>query len=135
MAARRALFAVRLHPQVRLRTVRRLGYRDRRVHWPKPSGPRWRGGDWPAGIDLRVVEYHVKGFRPSAVVTNVLDEQVVSRAEWVRLATAHPEGARRLDQGLYHLRWQIETVQPDYTSRQRWVARRPVAYHLCERAA
>jgi hypothetical protein len=32
-------------------------------------------------------------------------------------------------------RWSIETDQPHYTSRQRWVARRPVAYHLCERAA
>jgi hypothetical protein len=36
---------------------------------------------------------------------------------------------------LYLKRWKIETDHPDYTSRRRWVARRPVAYHLCERAA
>jgi hypothetical protein len=36
---------------------------------------------------------------------------------------------------VYLKRWKIETGQPDYTSRQRWVARHPVAYHLCERAA
>ena len=37
--------------------------------------------------------------------------------------------------GWYSLRWQIETDHPDYTSSQRWVATRCVAYHLCERAA
>src|SRR5262249_53683063 len=36
---------------------------------------------------------------------------------------------------LYLKRWKIETGQPDYTSRRRWVARQPVVYHLCERAA
>src|SRR5205085_2356685 len=35
----------------------------------------------------------------------------------------------------YQHRWSQETDHPDYTSRQKWVAGRSVAYHLCERAA
>jgi hypothetical protein len=36
---------------------------------------------------------------------------------------------------MFAWRWAIETDHPDYTSRRRWVARRSIAYHLCERAA
>jgi hypothetical protein len=105
-----AFFAIRLQPQARLQTLKRLGTKDRLVRWARPSGPRWRGGDWPEALTLRVIAYQVKGFRPSAVVTNVLDVADATRADWVRLAVATPEGAQRLDQGLYHLRWQVETT-------------------------
>ena len=37
--------------------------------------------------------------------------------------------------GDYPKRWHVETGQPHYPSREWWVARRSVAYHLCERAA
>jgi hypothetical protein len=47
-------------------------------------------------------------------------------------AATHPARALVL---LYHERWEIETDQPDYTSRRRWVSRRSAAYHRCERAA
>lgn len=111
----RAFFAIRLSPHIKLHTIKRLGPKDRWVRWKKPTGPRWRGLDLPESIELRVVDYQIPGFRPSAVVTNVLDPHRISREQWVRLTTAEERG-RSLDrrirfrQGLYHRRWEIETT-------------------------
>jgi hypothetical protein len=107
---RQAFFAIRLRPGVRLRTVKHLGPKDRLVQVRKPAGKRWRNSPWPASLTLRVVAYQIAGFRPSAVVTNVLKPKVVSRAEWVRLSTQTAAGSQRLDVGLYHRRWEIETT-------------------------
>jgi hypothetical protein len=106
----KAHFAIRLPAGIRLRTLRRLGGRDRLVRWKMPTGPRWRNSDLPPHIDLRVVDYKIRGFRPSAVVTNVLSSRKVSREDWVRLATQTEAGAQRLEVGLYHRRWEIETT-------------------------
>lgn len=111
----RAFFAIRLYPGVKLKTLRRLGPRDRLVRWNTPTGPRWRGLDLPESIDLRVVDYQLKGFRASAVVTNVLDPQRIGRDDWVRMATESEPGRPldrrvRLRVGLYHRRWEIETT-------------------------
>jgi hypothetical protein len=106
----KAFFAIRLSKQIRLHTVRRLGRQDRLVRWDKPTGPRWCGLGLPNSIDLRVVEYRIPGFRPSAVVTNVLQPTVVSRMDWVRLASETEPGDERLGVGLYHRRWEIETT-------------------------
>jgi hypothetical protein len=105
-----AHFAIRLPSHIRLHTLRRLGPRDRLVRWKMPSGPRWRNSGLPGHIPLRVVDYQIRGFRPSAVVTNVLSAQQVSREEWVQLATETEAGAKRLNVGLYHRRWEIETT-------------------------
>lgn len=51
----------------------------------------------------------MRGFRPSAIVTNVLDPDIVSRDEWTHMSK-HTEFAHRIDQGLYHRRWEIETT-------------------------
>jgi len=107
---RGAHFAIRLPAGIRLHTLRRLGPRDRLVRWNMPTGPRWRGSGLPAHLDLRVVDYKIRGFRPSAVVTNVKSPRKVSREDWVRLATKTEAGARRLEVGLYHRRWEIETT-------------------------
>jgi hypothetical protein len=48
---------------------------------------------------LRLIDYQIKGFRPSQLVTNVLDPQQLSREEMVEMQP-----------GLYHQRWQIETT-------------------------
>jgi hypothetical protein len=108
--SREAHFAIRLSAGIRLHTLRRLSSRDRLVRWKMPTGPRWRNSGLPGHIDLRVVDYKIRGFRPSAVVTNVLDPRKVSREDWVRLATETEPGARRLEVGLYHRRWEIETT-------------------------
>ena len=56
---------------------------------------------------LRVIDYQVAGFRPSAVVTNLLDAQALPAEEFVRLAVAE-QGRRLVAAGLYHSRWEIE---------------------------
>jgi Transposase DDE domain len=104
-----AYFAIRLSAGVKLKTVRRLGPQDRLVRWKMPTGPRWRDSGLPNQIELRVVDYKVRGFRPSAVVTNVLNTRAVSREDWVRLANETEAGDDRLGVGLYHRRWEIET--------------------------
>jgi hypothetical protein len=43
------------------------------------------------------------------VVTNVLSSKDVSREEWVRMASTDDRG-RVLEAGLYHRRWEIETM-------------------------
>jgi len=72
---------------------------------------KWRkqGLSLPKSIDLRVIDYQIPGFRPSAVVTNVTNPKRISRDEWVRLATDREPG-RNLQPGLYHRRWEIETT-------------------------
>jgi Transposase DDE domain len=104
---RAADFAIRQVAGVGFHTLRRLGRDDRLVRW-EPSDRPWRRAGLPAATVVRVVTYQVRGFRPGAVVTSVLDPAVVSRAEWVRLA-AVDEAGRVLEPGLYHRRWEIET--------------------------
>lgn len=111
----RAFFAIRQYPGVRMKTLQRLGPKDRLVRWNKPTGPRWCGQNLPKSITLRVVDYQIPGFRPSAVVTNVLDAKRISRDDWVRMATEAEPGRAldrrvRLRMGLYHRRWEIETT-------------------------
>jgi hypothetical protein len=103
-----AFFAIRKVQQVRWRLLKRLGRDDYLVrHEPADRKKRWRG--LPAGISLRVLPYQLRGFRPSAVVTNLLDPAAASREDWVRMATAEDAG-RVLEPGLYHRRWEIETT-------------------------
>lgn len=104
---RKAFFAIRLFASVRLQTLRRLGLKERLVRW-RPSNRKWHSGEWPEDITLRVMDYQIPGFRKSALVTNVLDPQAVTRDEWLRLATT--EAGRVVEPGLYHRRWEIETT-------------------------
>ena len=105
---RPAYFAIRLRRGLKLKKIKRLGPQDMLMRWtPKDSRRKWR--DLPRSIDLRVIRYRVPGFRSTAIVTNVLDPQRLSRADWVRLTTeADAEG--RLLPGLYHRRLEIETT-------------------------
>jgi Transposase DDE domain len=102
-----AYFAIRCIPQVKFRTTRKLGPNDRLVCW-RPADRQWQRAGLPETYTLRVIRYQIRGFRPSAVVTNVLDPHEVSREDWVRLST-ETEAGSRLNQGLYHRRWEIET--------------------------
>ncbi len=111
---RQAFFGIRLRRGVKLKTLKRLGRDDRLVTWKKPANwrkkPAWEQLlDLPASLTLRVISYQMPGFRPSAVVTNVLDPAVLSRKDWVRMATTDERG-RVLEAGLYHRRWEIETL-------------------------
>src|SRR5205814_1862285 len=103
-----AHFAIRQMSGVVFKTLRSLGTKDRLVRW-RPSDRQWQDEGLPASMRLRVIAYQIQGFRPSAVVTSVLDPQQISRDEFVRLATVDQAG-RSLDAGLYHRRWEIETT-------------------------
>jgi hypothetical protein len=119
---RRAFFGIRQRRRVRLKTLQKLGPDDRLVEWkPSNRSPKrctWKDlPDLPESLTLRVIRYQIRGFRPSAVVTNVLDPTVISREEWVRMAT-RDEAGRMLDAGLYHRRWEIETLFCELKVRQ-----------------
>jgi len=103
-----AYFAIRRFAQARFRMVQRLGPKDRLVDW-RPTDPRQRRG-LPESIRLRVIDYQIKGFRPTGIVTNLRDPVRVPREAWIRLATQEDAGRLRLAQGLYHRRWEIETT-------------------------
>jgi hypothetical protein len=110
---RQAYFAIRLRAKVKLKHVKQLGYRDELVEWTPTKRCKkkcsWAGTGLPKSIRLRVVHYQVCGFRASAVVTNVLSPRDISRQEWVRMASVDQQG-HVLEAGLYHRRWEIETM-------------------------
>jgi hypothetical protein len=106
--ARGAFFVTRLRRQVQPRAVRRLGPGDRLAVW-RPASSAAKRAARERGLPqlaVRVIDYRVKGFRPGAVVTNLLDHRAVPAEEFVRLA-AQEEG-RRVEAGLYHRRWGVE---------------------------
>jgi len=107
VAERTAYFAIREIAQAHLQTVRSLGPKDTLVRYA-PTDPKWRKLGLPVSMELRRIAYQVRGFRPSAIITNVTDPQVVSRAEWVGMTTVHKAG-QVLDDSIYHRRWEIET--------------------------
>ena len=108
--SRGAYFAIRLKKQIRLQTLRRLGDKDCLVRWkPKDTRGKWKKEGWPPSIDLRLIRYQVRGFRATALLTNMLNAQKAPREDWVRLTTAC-EAGRPLQPGLYHRRWEIETT-------------------------
>jgi Transposase DDE domain len=108
--SRGAYFAIRLKGKIRMRTLQRLGDKDRLVRW-KPSDTRgkWKKEGWLPSIDLRLIRYQIRGFRATALLTNMLNAQKIPREDWVRLTTTCEVG-RPLQPGLYHRRWEIETT-------------------------
>jgi hypothetical protein len=119
---RQASFGIRLRRGVKLKTLERLGPDDCLVTWKMPKTSRnkctWKDlPGLPKSVTLRVVRYHMAGFRPSAVVSNILDPKIVSREDWVRMASAD-EAGRVLEAGLYHRRWEIETMFCELKVRQ-----------------
>lgn len=104
-----AFFAIRLMSGVTFQTTGRLGAGDQRARWTPTK--RQTDGDetTPKWFDLRLIQYQIKGFRPSTLVTSVTDPARISRAEFVRIATVDEAGLV-LEPGLYHRRWEIETT-------------------------
>ena len=119
---RQAFFGIRLRCGVKTKTLQQLGPDDRLVSWEMPKTLRRRCA-WkelpglPKSLRLRVIRYQMRGFRASAVVTNVVDPAIISREEWVRMAT-RDEAGHVLEAGLYHRRWEIETLFCELKVRQ-----------------
>jgi len=108
-----AYFGIRLRAGTKLRRVKRLGHNDELVDWQPVVRSKkkcsWAGTGLPKSIRLRVIHYRVPGFRASAVVTNALNPRDISRDEWVRMASTDRRG-HVLEAGLYHRRWEVETM-------------------------
>jgi hypothetical protein len=119
----RAFFGIRLRRGMKLKATRALGPNDSLVEWKPAKKSKKKNGvlqdipNLPKSMPLRVIRYKIRGFRPSGVVTNVLDPKVVSREEWIQMATVNEEG-RVLEPGLYHRRWEIETMFCELKVRQ-----------------
>ena len=106
---RGAFFGTRLKKNINYKKVRELGPKDLLVEWkPKDSRGKWKKMGLERSIRLRVIHYQIPGFRPSAIVTNVLDPQRLSREDWVQL-TDNCQDQGKFKPGLYHRRWEIET--------------------------
>jgi hypothetical protein len=112
-----AFFAIRMVKSAQFRTLRRIGPRDRLVCWRRPARKQWREAGLPEAITLRIINYQVPGYRASAVVTSVTDPAAISADQWVQLATRSQAGTI-LDGGLYHRRWEIETLFCELKVRQ-----------------
>jgi hypothetical protein len=105
---RGAFFGTRLKKNMTYKRIRQLGAKDWLVDWkPKDSRGQWK--ELPRSIPLRVIHYQIKGFRSSAIVTNQLDPQRLSRKDWVQVASDCDDNGK-LTPGLYHRRWEIETT-------------------------
>lgn len=102
-----AYFAIREIAQAHLKLIKNLGRDDTLVQYA-PTAPKWRKLGLPEEMILRRIAYQIPGFRPSAVLTNVLDPKVISASEWVGMTTR--QAGQTLHQTLYHYRWQIETT-------------------------
>jgi hypothetical protein len=121
--SRHAFFGIRLRRGMKLKTTRALCQNDSLVEWRPVKKSKKKNHvlqdmpGLPKSMTLRVIRYKIRGFRPSAVVTNVLDPKVISQEDWVRMATENEEG-RVLEPGLYHRRWEIETMFCELKVRQ-----------------
>ena len=105
-----AFFATRLKARIGMQTIGQLGPDDELVeHSPKDWRKSWGKKGLPKSIKLRVIRYQLQGFDPSAIVTNVLDPNEISREEWIRLLEVDREGRVIVAAGLYHRRWEVET--------------------------
>lgn len=115
--SQRAHFGIRLRKGMKLKTVRCLdrSRKDRIVRWKVPTKHKNQG--LPEWLDLRKIDYQIKGFRPSAIVTSVTNARRTTREDWVRLTT-ETEAGSRLGPGLYHRRWEIETTFCELKVRQ-----------------
>src|SRR5262249_26974770 len=68
----------------------------------------WRKEGLPRSIELRLLTYKTRGFRPVQLLTNVLSEQEVSAEQFWGLSVS-AEG-QVLSKGLYNIRWEIEII-------------------------
>jgi Transposase DDE domain len=112
-----AQFAIRAISGVKFTTVETLPDGTRLVDWT-PSDRRWKKEGLPGTIRLRVIDYQIKGFRPSTIVTSVLDPAQIERDVWVGLALVDETGRVLRGAGLYHRRWEIETTYSELKETQ-----------------
>ena len=121
-----AYFGIRLSGAfTNFKIIQRISPHERLVRWWRPDSPPWRKSGLPLSLDLRVIDYQMPGFRKSAIVTNCLASQAISRADWVQVASQSGlSGQRQIGFGLYHRRWEIETHFRELKITQRLVVKK-----------
>jgi IS4 transposase len=83
----------------RSHVVRPLGSHDQLVAFIPCRATRQRDPSLPDQITARLIPYQIPGFRPSWLLTSLLDPEICSREELV---------------DLYHRRWQMETIYREW---------------------
>lgn len=86
-------WVTRAKSTTRLRQLQRLGRGDSLVEIQLSAETRRIYPDLPATWSVRAINYHRKGFRPSTILTSLVDSTAFPAAEVV---------------DLYHERWEIE---------------------------
>lgn len=81
--------------QARGRRVETLGEDDYIVEFPVSEKTRRKHPGLPKKLRCRLIRYQIKGYRPSWLLTSLLDPIAFTRTELV---------------AFYHRRWQIETI-------------------------
>jgi hypothetical protein len=86
-------FLTRSKSRTPMKTVKKLGPHDRLVEIPMPREARKELPELPPVVFLRAVRYQRRGFRPSTVLTSLVDSERYPAVEVI---------------ALYHERWEIE---------------------------
>jgi hypothetical protein len=86
-------YLTRLKSRTPTKTVKKLGTNDRLIEIPMPRTARKENPDLPPVVCLRAVRYQRRGFRPSTLLTSLIDAERYPAAEVI---------------ALYHERWEIE---------------------------
>lgn len=81
--------------QARATRVESLGEDDWIVEFPVSERTRRKHPELPKCLRCRLIRYQIKGYRPSWLLTSLLDPVAFSRSELV---------------AFYHRRWRIETI-------------------------
>jgi hypothetical protein len=101
ISQRGAAFLMRL-PESAVSYARKVGALapdDARVQFHPTAPSRHKDPQLPETLTARLIRYQIQGFRPSHLLTSLLDAQAFPAAELV---------------DLYHRRWQIETVYREW---------------------
>jgi hypothetical protein len=75
------------------KTVKKLGTNDKLIEIPMPRTARKDNPDLPLVARLRAIQYQRRGFRPSTLLTSLIDAERYPAADVI---------------ALYHERWEIE---------------------------
>jgi hypothetical protein len=86
-------FLTRLKSRTPTKMVKKLGTNDRLVEIPMPREARKKDSELPLVVRLRAVRYQRRGFRPSTLLTSLVDAERYPADEVI---------------ALYHERWEIE---------------------------
>jgi len=86
-------FLCRGKKTVKGRCLQRLGRNDSLIELAVPAAQRRKDPTLPETVTVRLIQYHIAGFRPSRLVTSLVDPQRFPAHEIVEL---------------YHKRWEIE---------------------------